>query len=731
MMVRHKIGGIYVNPMNPERIAIQINHDQESIINQGLPFVGVSNLYLAREDRRVIMDRLNQPPGITEGIPYDIEIIERGITQVINMYVDCMAGGFATSRDGVNVGIKMLASRDNINDRADSFTHEGMYNETGVIPFTIDGITYPSYQNFFDRKTIYVPYIISTIPNYHDAFLAIFGITFVATELYRTIKDIIHWLTPSVGAVGPVVHIFQLVAEVVFAAILLATLIGLVTQLINCLIQPVKYHGAMLMSDLLKVTAVKLGLTVQSSIWDSYPYNQIAYLPEKYNPVEGNGANFSIMGYDIGGFGTKGYTSPGVAGSGIHDSQTTGIQHGYYNGTGGDFLRLIKSFCNGKIIIPDATNNLVLERRDYFPPNTPYQLPDVRQDWNGYNTDELLATIILKFQSDLNDRNCIDFKDASGNPFYPGTILQATHQQVTTVNQLMVCLKGLREIQIAAARGARKDQLTFIEKAVNSLETIWTDVVNTNIYIINNTLIPALNFAIGFINVIIGILNAIIAAIVDVINVVIAIVDAITALFGGSGPDELNVDDFQIPQIPSIPAINFLPLSNDLGNRIGALLLENDMVDTPKLLLVDTTRSEFTSSRIAYLHPDNASTINAKYLWDKFYFIDAFVNPADPSDKANRFTKITPELNHVGDKNRHTLSLRDFINLVSNPQFLDNFGEKVIADSVQWFPDSNGVAEFSFRKPGWLNDPQNPITAKRAQEIAINLNLKISIPNGQ
>jgi len=592
----------------------------------------------------------------------------------------------------------MVQSLDQMDDMVDAFTYESLYNSPPS-PFTLDGAYYSSFKDYFDKKTIYIPYVISTIPNWHDAFLALFGITYIGTELYKACKQIIQWATPSVGF-GASISVGALIIEIAFAIILIATLISLIAQLIACLIQPLKYHGGMLMIDLLKITAYKLGLEYKSSIYETAPFNQIAFLPEKYEPIKVSGNIFALLTGTANGYGSSGYTSPQI-----------GVQHGYFNGVGGDFLRLAKRLVNGKIIIPDQTNNLVMERRDFYPAGTPYQLPDVRQDWNGWNTDELSATIILKFVSDLNDRNCIDN--------YIGTILQATHQQNTTLNAALVCLKDLREIDIPAARGINKTSLTFVEKAIDDL-SIFIDIIIVPYYITIDAFILIANAVIVVINVIISLM----LVIIDLIN---DIIDAINWI-PGVDIDEINTDN----SIHTIDFISFINPFKDFGsshnfdNRINALLLENDMVDTPKLLMIDTARQEFIDSRIAYLHTDNLNIVNAQYLWDTKYKIDAFVGTPN-----NRFTKISPALNKDSDKNKVTLSLKDFKNLVSNPKFFDNFGEEVIADSIQWYPEKNGAADFEFRKAGWLNDPQNPIGVKRAKEIFINLNVVTTLPNGQ
>lgn len=741
MKIEYLLKGVPVNPVNKREIFLEINHDQQSVINQPAPHVGINNLYFAREDVRKIMAMLNQAPGITEGIPFDIRISERGVTDVIQMYIDCMEG-FTKSRDGMHATVKMLQSLDWLDDKVDAFTHESMYNETGVGSFVVDGITYTSYQDFFDRRCIFVPYVISTIPNWHDAFLGIFGMIYVGNELYKGIKQLIQWLTPIPG-IGIVISVGQFALEVIYVTLLIITLIAMVEQLIACLIQPIKYHGAMLMSDLLKVTAAKLGLTSKSSIWDSAPFNEVAFIPEKWNPLEGTGSRFSLLGIDVGGFKSQGYTSPGYAPSTPHTSQTDGIQKGYYNGTGGDLLRFIKSCCNGKLIIPHATNDLLLERRDFYPASTLYQLPDLRQDWHTYNTDELTANILIKFLIDLNDRNCVDHVGPNG-PFFPGTIFQATHQQVQTTNKALVMLKGMRDININAARGVAKDSLTFVEQAVLDLQRFWdfieTAVVNVGIGLLN-TLILAANVIITALNVLIAVWNLILTILEFVTDIINVIIDAINSI-PGIDIDNITVFDGGAGRLDYVDYIDFVSFQSlpdrSYSDRLGALLLENDLLNTPKLVMVDTSRSEFANGRIAYIHNDNASVVNAATLWNRFYFIDAFVNPgigtsesATNNGYCNRQTLITPSNNKNSEKNRTSLSVADWQNLVFNPKFLDNFSEEVISDSIRWHLEQNGAAEFLYRKPGWLRDPQNPNVTKRTQEININLTIKTSIPNGQ
>src|SRR3989304_1919098 len=531
MIVKYKLLGNYINPVNSREISLEISHDQESIINQPKPHVGINNLYLAREDIQTIMNYIATSPGcLTEGLPFDIEIKERGVTETINMYLNLMEG-FKRSNDGIEASVKMLQSLDWLDDRIDGFTFESMYNETPVA-FTIDGIAYSSYQDFFDKRCIYIPYVLSTIPNRQDAFMTLFSMSYIIIQLSQGIKQFIQWCTPVAG-VMPSVGIAQVVLEIVFFVFMLIALVALINHLFNCLGQPIKYHGAMLLIDMLKIVSHKLGLDFNSSIWNVAPYNQIAYLPEKFNPqIEVSPTGNSIFGISFAGFAKTGFTSPGYATGAPHDSTDTTIQKGYMNGVGGDVFRLVKKFCNGKIIIPDQTNDLVLERRDYYPAGTPYQLP--------------------------------------------------------------VMLKGLREIQIMAARGIRKDTTSFIEDIYTALIPAFNAIHNAGIAVINVAII-VMNALILVINILIVIFNILMNLIVAIVQIVAAIVNAINAIVSIVGGNGIGNDCINPPAwvpllqntIPFIAAILAAPLSSGAAGLSIFFDTVKSRPGPPKLLLVD------------------------------------------------------------------------------------------------------------------------------------------------
>lgn len=717
MIITHKIAGVVVNPVNKDDLSISINHLQTNVLNEPKPHVGFNNLFLAREDVARIMQLLNNAPGITEGVPYDIEISENGKTEIIKMYIDLM-DGLSRSNDGIKTSVKMVGSFEWLEDKIDGFTLETMYDETNVQPFTIDGVTYSSYQNFFDRKFIYVPYVMRTTKG---AFLAILSLIYVATELSKIIKFISQWAVPLAG-IGVVIAVEQLVVEIVFGLVQILAIIVICDNLAKCEIQPVKYHAAMLMSDMLKVVSAKLKLEFKSSVFDTYPYNQIAYLPEKYSTeYEVTATQNNVFGINFSGFKKTGFHKVGYPTSGAHDSSTPTIQKGYLNGTGGDVLRLAKLICNGKIIPPINSNKLVLERRDWKSGNVTFNLPPVRQDWNGYNTDEFVSNIIISFASDMNDSYSMET--------YYGNKAQLSHSQITKLDQSLVLTKGLNRIDIPCSRGVMKTELSLVEEIHKDLDFVFNKIVG-------NAAILAINIIITGVNVFIALLNAIIDffnLIFQVINVIIKIINAIIKIVGGNGTNQINLITLTA-HLPPLKYMSFTPFNAiTYKDRLGALLLDSDIVNVPKLIMVDTSRSDFTAAggfsgqkRIAYLHPNNFGVVNAEYLLDNYYFINSFAG-----NNHMRKTNIFPSLNSETDTNKITVSLKQFVDMSKEETILDNFGEEATINELVWYPHKNGIAEISFSKKGWLRNPQSNDATKRAQEININLQVKKSVPNGK
>lgn len=821
-----------VNPLSREKMFLELNYDQEAVIEQLEPHVGIRNMRFGREDVQKIYSKaqggMTGGVGIFEGVPLDIKMTRAGIIEIVKLYID-LTDNYQRSKDGAEFSIKMYQSLDWLNDRIDGFTFDSLFNADG------DDYDTPA-KTAMRAKFIFIPYVLNTVPNYREAFMSLLTASIIGLQVVKEItvlvKNIVDLAT--VGASLSIPQVINLAIQVAYIIALFGALIMLLADFVLYIIQPIKYHAAMLVKDLLEITCTKLGLAFQSSKWNSYPYNRFAIIPEHYSlptnisEMKSVSKTISIVAEVVIAFGLivtflgagiilvvigiltgtlqnladtlanfatvsfiakiQGFYSPAVA--------LSADTRGYPQGTGGDLLRAEKLIINGKILIKGTT--LIAERRDFNLSAVNYQLADVRSDCNGYNTKEFHASTVLKFRHDLNDKNTIDQ--------YKGTAYEETQVPKIINDPALVLTKGLREIEIPFARGMNKTELSvpeqlldamiqvldkvtgFLNTVINDIITIVNNIVDfftDLIQFVTDTINQALAFVVDAVNTVIagiisvlndtfdlislvfntlineivsvvndalGILTGLINDVIDIINsfmpwgighitpptinivadisithidpelfVIPAIVistDVVNVLFVavatifGLGPG-LFVSLF-IVLVPKISAITIPSIADLIGNqnRINCLMLENDMIDTPKLVMIGAIEE----NRVARLDSNNLKYVNAEWLWSENYAIDSFVPVASGPDagKHNQFILHSPSLNTASEKNRIPFSFKDFEKVKDDNKVLNPDGSTSLIDTLQWHFEESW-ADMDLRKNEQYTD---------------NLKLIKSTPNG-
>ena len=579
-------------PANQKELSIQLNFDKDAPTAQ----VSINKWRFVRDNAGTIQDYIDggllgadtiygnytTSTGIFEGLPFKIELEHLGTTDVIfDGYLD-LSDNVEVSDNDITASAKETHKIDWLNESADSVDFQFLYD------------TQPS---LFNNKFIDIPYVINTIPKAGEAFLAIISAFVITNSLIVTGKDISKAISKIGTGWEAVGGIIELIAEIIYFITLLATLIKLIYDAFNYIIQPVKYHQAMRIKDLLEIGCDHFGYTFQSSIFSGELADAVI-LPEKYQNPDTDG----ILGF-------------------LNPNEPE--MRGYYKGTFGQLLRDIKLMFNAKIIINNGT--LIIERRDYdlFPATT-YQLPDLRNDWNGFNADEFKSGYYLKFQTDLNDKNTIDK--------YEGTAYQITLQPNIVNNQFNLLYKGYERVDFPFALAKKKTSLTFPEQVFRVILDTFSAVANVFVLIINGA-IDALQAVIGLIN------------------------DLIDALaFVGI---DINFN-LQAPE--NIPPVVLGTLITD---RLGMLLLENDFVNVPKVFIIQ----EGSTPR----KTDVDETLNAKYLWDNYHFINSFY---PISGKHNQYIKRT--FDNV------PFCFEDYQKVKLDNRILTNFGESALVDSLEW-----------------------------------------------
>lgn len=434
----------------------------------------------------------------------------------------------------------------------------------------------PSFKSDF----IFVPYVINNVPNYTEAFTAIVSAVMVGVQLQSEVRLLIANITDASGVLTTVPGVIKLVAQIIYILLLLTILVGLIISFILYIIQPVKYHAGTRLKRIFERGCAYFGLTFQSTIFDSLDYQKIVLIPNKYQ-LQDSGETTNVLqalGGAVISAGIRGFTTPDV-----------NIQEGYYKGTFGDFLRAMKTMFNAKVVLKDGV--LIFERRDFNTSTALYQLPDLRNDFYQLNTSEIKSNYLIEFQTDLNDKNTIErFKGAN---------YQVTTRPILVNNKEYLLLKNFERASIPFALGKRKETLTVPENILSNI----IDIVNIPL----NLMGVIINGAINGIN-----------AIIEIVNDIFDKLDTIGI--------DLGVD------IPTIPAFTPPQITNPISNRIGMLLLENDYIDTAKLVIID----EGSEAKFNKVTTNNETFLSAKKLWLDYHYINSF---AEINGKHNQWKK--------------------------------------------------------------------------------------------
>ena len=448
-------GALIEPPANQKELSIQLNFDKDAPTAQ----VTINKWRFVRDNAGTIQDYIDGgllgagtiygaygvTAGIFEGLPFRIDLNHLGTVQTIfDGYLD-LSDNVEVSCNDITASAKETHKIDWLNETADSVDFQFLYDTNPAL---------------FSGKFIDIPYVINTLPKANEAFLAIISTFTIAQQLLAAAQSLIEILADISAVLTTVAGIIKLVSFIIYFITLLATLVKLIYDLINYIIQPVKYHQAMRIKDLLTIGCSHFGYTFQSSIF-SGAMKDAVILPEKYQNPDTDG----ILGF----------LTPNEP-----------EMRGYYKGTFGQLLRDLRVIFNAKIIIDNG--KLIFERRDYdLNPATTYQLPDLRNDFNGFNTNEFKSGYYLKFQTDLNDKNTIDS--------YEGTAYQITFQPNIVANKKNLLFKGYESIDFPFALGKKKTSFTIPEQVILSFLDGFSAIVNAPISLINSVFKNKINDA--------------------------------------------------------------------------------------------------------------------------------------------------------------------------------------------------------------------------------------------
>ena len=513
MTQRFFIDGVEVkNPLNYALNEIEVNFDKGDVkaqvsidswelgVQDPADSSDAANIALARKD-----GGLTGGLGVTEGLPFRVDIDKAGVQ--LNIFDGYLNLWKARYGEGVVTA---------------PATEQGKIDwlKGGACDFSFEYLEYLGL--ITEANYIMVPYVIQA--DWRAGFMATISIFFVTDRISKEITSISE-LTIEANNPLEASAIPRIVLRIAYLAVLLFSLVKLVIDMFNLIVQPIKYHAVMRVVDLLTIGFQYLGLNFSSSIWQNYPYNTIAILPKKHKTFENsNGIFAAVKGlFDPYKIDQKGYPGEGY--------------------TMSDLLAFVQTNCNAKIVSDGTT--VRIERQDYNLSTAQYQLRPVDGLEYTLNEEDFVSNFILEYATDTNDKNTMQK--------YLGTIYQVQIVPQSVLNKKMVLTSRVERININFARGIRKTELTFPEKIFNVFFKSIGEVIDLMVQVLN--------------------------ALIKVANAIIKLINKIIKALGKIGIDI----DFQIPTIRQLEPTNFSDLIED---RLDMMLMDNDDVNVMKLIMV-------------------------------------------------------------------------------------------------------------------------------------------------
>lgn len=526
---------------------------------------------------------------------------------------------------------------------------------TTSVPTPVPGVTSGGISR---ADFIAVPYVISTIPDYLQVGVLIITFIEMIKLIYDSIQTTIGYIQ-SAASSFPIVWMMAMYSalatlSIAYSLFLTVLTVNTLLMLINELIQPIKFKYGMRVRTLFERACAYLGLQFSSTILLNSPYKNAVIIPKK-------SAYFNFT------------TTPdqflqnifhSTSQRKMYDETYNPLAYGYYDGTFAQLIREMEDVFNAKIVI--RNNVLYFERWDFWNNVAVFRMPNQSSeapfdDPYGTNASELSSNYFVEYVTDSTDENTFNE--------YDGTSCQMTMKPNIVNNTKNVLLKGLTEKQLNYALAKRKESLTVVEEVVNKL-------------------LDGLNYYPGLGGPTVNINGQNYSA------------------FGFQPWATLTFWDnfFGIKAVPALPP-------NVTNNRVGAMLLSQDMTGHQKFVVVEGTpktwyRFDGTAIEAYNIDADNSRDDHMGYT-DAYFLSRCFhaaswgVNTNTSSKPSTSTTLNVPATTYPNQyltfKDKEIpLCCSDFKKLKDNNVITSWDDKPARLDSMRWNPFEE-VARVDFR----------------------------------
>ena len=424
-MIQFILDGQECNPTNRTDIKYTIDFINRNRFSQYE--INIDVLEFVREDYERIFNWLSTY-GRYQGMPLDV-VFSDGTLQ--RYYLDFTDPATKWTLTNISVGVKRRNATNNFFDNADSLVFD-------LVDFQAS--------DFTDVKYIIVPqqrvllFFTVQLTSYN---LAV-QLAQAVKDVQEAIADLNELLPPLPGNAGTVVaNVIRVAARIAYTIAISIALVKLMTDLVKIVFPPVRTFKGISYKKLIEKSCAKLGYTLQSNILNQL--DKLTILPVPLRPN-----NFSVIRE-------------------VFAPQSIAFTNGYPSAldvipTLGQAISTLEQIFN---LTTFVNNGVVqIERNDFFSEQNSdvlplaYNLQDLHQEERSFN-DEYWKRKLMFWQKDGADFNTYDDSN--------NTIVEFDTKLAVSPHEDIQLLKGLEQVPTNFARGTRKNELDFIEKAVKVL----------------------------------------------------------------------------------------------------------------------------------------------------------------------------------------------------------------------------------------------------------------------
>lgn len=440
-MITYNLDGQPCRPLNHDSITYTFNYNEGNnqfieIDPDILVFVG-DDMKRIQAWRNTWGDYIGMPLNVTYSNGLTVE------------YLLDFSDGMEVKTNSIAVKMRRLKGYDHFKARADgmAFNYPGLVWSTGDFR-TIDFLVVDK-----DMATKSLSLILMIFVLGKETVDSI-------SKLSENVESLIQASTPTAGVppsivTGAVISAaIRVVLNIAYTITLIAMLVKLIKDLIELIFPPIRQYYGIQYKTLIEKSCNFLGYQLQSTI-----LNKLSGLTVLPQPIRGSGGFFKEMFFAATLAQTKGYP---CAGDSI---PTLGIA--------------IDTFCKVFNCEMRVKNNVVIiEPRSYFMAqaqpmaDTSFNLQDTIEDVYTINAQDQFKRLVAKYQTDPMDFNTYDNT--------AGTLSEISSEPVNTIGKPYELYRNYVELNIPFARGTRKDELNWFEKAVKEVAKAFDKFLSTS-----------------------------------------------------------------------------------------------------------------------------------------------------------------------------------------------------------------------------------------------------------